>query len=241
MQFKASIKYICKSELFPEKLTHWGWVMHICISKITIISSDNGLSPGSAPSHYLNQCWNIVNWTPKNKPQWNFNRNWYIFIQKNSFKNVVWKMAAILSWPQCVKQWAFSSPTSEGFHSNLTTWKRKSIWQITHEKESIQWPLSTHCGLVMPYGDIELGKYWLQAITWTNANVLPIGYWGAIFIDILIKILKFSFKKMYSRILTAQWRTQCVLILQRTAPYLYCIFFHLIMAVDRRGQYKDKS
>ena len=26
-------------------LTHWGRVMHICISKITIIGSDNGLSP----------------------------------------------------------------------------------------------------------------------------------------------------------------------------------------------------
>ena len=27
-------------------ITHWGWVTHICISKITIIGSDNGLSPG---------------------------------------------------------------------------------------------------------------------------------------------------------------------------------------------------
>ena len=26
--------------------THWGRVMHICISKLTIIGSDNGLSPG---------------------------------------------------------------------------------------------------------------------------------------------------------------------------------------------------
>ena len=26
-------------------LTHWGWVTHICISKSTIIGSDNGLSP----------------------------------------------------------------------------------------------------------------------------------------------------------------------------------------------------
>ena len=26
-------------------LTHWGWVTHICISKLTIISSDNGLWP----------------------------------------------------------------------------------------------------------------------------------------------------------------------------------------------------
>ena len=27
-------------------LTHWGGVTHICISKLTIIGSDNGLSPG---------------------------------------------------------------------------------------------------------------------------------------------------------------------------------------------------
>ena len=27
-------------------LTHWGRVMHICFSKLTIIGSDNGLSPG---------------------------------------------------------------------------------------------------------------------------------------------------------------------------------------------------
>ena len=28
-------------------LTHWGRVMHICIGNLTIIGSDNGLSPGS--------------------------------------------------------------------------------------------------------------------------------------------------------------------------------------------------
>ena len=28
------------------ELTHWGWATHICVSKLTIISSDNGLSPG---------------------------------------------------------------------------------------------------------------------------------------------------------------------------------------------------
>ena len=27
-------------------LTHWGQVTHICLSKLTIIGSDNGLSPG---------------------------------------------------------------------------------------------------------------------------------------------------------------------------------------------------
>ena len=35
-------------------LTHWGWVMHKCISKVTIIGSDNGLSPGRRQA---------INWT----------------------------------------------------------------------------------------------------------------------------------------------------------------------------------
>ena len=30
----------------PKRLTHWGWVTLICIGRLTIIGSDNGLSPG---------------------------------------------------------------------------------------------------------------------------------------------------------------------------------------------------
>ena len=44
--------------------------------------------------HYLNQCGNIVNWSPRNKLQWIYNR-WYIFIQSNAFENVS-KMVALL-------------------------------------------------------------------------------------------------------------------------------------------------
>ena len=33
------------SQHFNYDLTHWGWVTHICVSKLTIIGSDNGLSP----------------------------------------------------------------------------------------------------------------------------------------------------------------------------------------------------
>ena len=54
-----------------------------------------------APSHYLNQCWNIVNWAIGNKPQWNLKRNSYIFTEENAFENVVLKMASILSRLQC--------------------------------------------------------------------------------------------------------------------------------------------
>ena len=59
------------------------------------------------PSHYLNQSWYIVNWTLRNKLQWNLNRNSYIFIQENAFENIVWKMASILPRPQCVKTCSF--------------------------------------------------------------------------------------------------------------------------------------
>ena len=36
---------IFNDEGSPNELTHWGRVMHICVSKLTIIGSDNGLSP----------------------------------------------------------------------------------------------------------------------------------------------------------------------------------------------------
>ena len=55
-------------------------------------------------TYYPNQCWIIVNWTPGNKLQWNFNRNSYIFIEETTFENVVWQMAAFLSRPHCVNE-----------------------------------------------------------------------------------------------------------------------------------------
>ena len=52
------------------------------------------------PSHYLNQCRIIVNWTIRNS----LNRNSNIFIQENVFESIVCETATILSWPQCVKR-----------------------------------------------------------------------------------------------------------------------------------------
>ena len=45
----------------------------------------------TAPSHYLNQCWNIVNWALANKFQRNFHRNFIIFNLKNASEIVVWQ------------------------------------------------------------------------------------------------------------------------------------------------------
>ena len=65
------------------------------------------------PSHYPNQCWNIVNWTYRNKPQWNFNRNSNIFIEENTFGNVVWEMSAIFLGLNVLR---------DGSHLLLVTW-----------------------------------------------------------------------------------------------------------------------
>ena len=40
----------------------------------------------------------------ENKLQWNFSLNLIIFIQENAFENVIRKLAAILSQPQCVNK-----------------------------------------------------------------------------------------------------------------------------------------
>ena len=82
--------------------THRGRVTHICVSTQTIIGSDNGLSPGRRQAIIWTSA-AILSIGPLGA---NFNEIvieiGYIFIQENAFKNVVRKMAAILSRPPWV-------------------------------------------------------------------------------------------------------------------------------------------
>ena len=64
-------------------LTHWGRVTHICVGKLTIIGSDNGLSPGRRQAIIRTSAGILL---IRNKHQWNFNRNSNIFIQENAFE-----------------------------------------------------------------------------------------------------------------------------------------------------------
>ena len=66
----------------------------------------------------------------------------------------------------------------------------------------------THCGLVMPYGDINLGQHWLRkwlvvwqhrAITWTNVGLSSVGPYDMHLI-ISQEILKNSFKNMNKKV-----------------------------------------
>ena len=45
------------------QLTQWGRVTHICVSKLTIIGSDNGLSPGRRQAIIWTNAWILSIWT----------------------------------------------------------------------------------------------------------------------------------------------------------------------------------
>ena len=84
-------------------LTHWGRVTHICVVKLTIIGSDNGLSPGRRQAIIWTNA-GILLMGPLGT---NFSENLIAILTfsftKNAIESVICEMAAILSWPQCVK------------------------------------------------------------------------------------------------------------------------------------------
>ena len=84
-------------------LTHRPLMPHICISESVQHWFRKWLVAYSVPSHYLNQYWFIVNWTPRNKHQWSFNQNTKLFIHQNASENLACEMAAILSRGRWVK------------------------------------------------------------------------------------------------------------------------------------------
>ena len=88
--------------------TLWGRVTLICVRKLTIIGSDNGLSPGRRQTIiWTNAGMLLVKCTLRNKLKWNLYRNSYIYIQENALENVVCKMVTVLPRPQCVKMYSF--------------------------------------------------------------------------------------------------------------------------------------
>ena len=79
-------------------LTHWGRVMHICISKLTISGSDNGLLHGQHQAIIQTNS-GILLIRPLGP---NFNKisiSIHTFTLKKSIENVIWEMASILTQP----------------------------------------------------------------------------------------------------------------------------------------------
>ena len=69
-----------------ENASIW-WRQHVCVSESGRHWFRKWLVAYSVPSHYPNQCWDIVNWTPRNILQWNFNLNSNMSIHKCIWKD----------------------------------------------------------------------------------------------------------------------------------------------------------
>ena len=74
-----------------KSLIHWGRPTHICVDKLTIIGSDNGLSPGRRQAII----WTIVGLLSIALLGTNFSEYSDIFFQENALESVVCEMAAI--------------------------------------------------------------------------------------------------------------------------------------------------
>ena len=83
-------------------LTHWGRVTHICVSNLTIIGSDNGLSPDRRQAIIWTNSGILLTGPLGTNFSEILIQNSKSFIQENAFESVVCEMAAILSRPQCV-------------------------------------------------------------------------------------------------------------------------------------------
>ena len=167
---------------------------HICVSKTYHHCFRYLLLTWSAPSHYLNQCCHIVNYTIRNMFQWNFHQNSKVFIHENALENVVCEMAAILSLFQCV-------------NAAVIAWSNVIGYCLTH------WGRVTHIcvsKLNIIGSDNGLSPGRRQAIIWTNAGILLIGPLGTNFSQILTEIYTFSFKKMHLKMSSAKWRPFCL-------------------------------
>ena len=81
----------------PSLLTHWGWVTHICISNLTIIGSDNGLSPDWCQAII----WNNAGILSIGLLGTNFSEIW-IKILTFSFKKMCWKVSSAKWRPFCL-------------------------------------------------------------------------------------------------------------------------------------------
>ena len=83
--------------LFAYPLTHWGRVTHICVSKLTFIGSDNGLSPGRRQAII----WTNAEILSIGPLRTNFSEN-LIGIQTFSFKKMRLKVWSAKRRPFCL-------------------------------------------------------------------------------------------------------------------------------------------
>ena len=95
-RFKITTTLQVNHRIIYGVLTHWGRVTHICVSKLTIIGSDNGLSPGRRQAIILTNA-GIFSIGPLGT---NFSEI-LIEIYTVLFTKMYFKMSSEKWWPSC--------------------------------------------------------------------------------------------------------------------------------------------
>ena len=110
---------------FRDYLTHWGRVTHICVSKLTIIGSDNGLSP--------RRCQAII-WT--NVGIWLIRPLGITFseiligIQTFSFKKMHLQMSSAKCRPSCLGLNVLIEFTKDAFFVTRVHTNGDNVWSV---------------------------------------------------------------------------------------------------------------
>ena len=184
-------------------LTHWGRETHIYVSILTIIGSDNGLSPGRRQAII----WTSAGILVIGPLGFNFSE---ILIEINTFSfnkmhlkmsSAKWRLfrlglnelsgkrhdSSVWNGPWELNKWVvilvsiFSKKNKDIFAFSITAWHWDGAHNLTH------WRRVTH---------ICIGKRSIngrrRAIIWTNAGMLLIWPLGTNFSEILIEIQTFE-------------------------------------------------
>ena len=146
-------------------LTHWGWVMHICVSDPTIIGSDNGLSPGRRQTTI---------WT-----------NAGILLIRTLRINFSEIVSEIYTFPFTKMHLKMSSGKWRPFCLSLNVlWKwlilliHQYLWSF-RGSEKYKLMISTHSGLVTLYGFTDLDQHWFskKLAAWQHKAITSNQYW----------------------------------------------------------------
>ena len=160
-------------------LNHCGWVTHFCISKLTIIGSDNGLSPGRHQAIIWTNAGISLLWTFGTNIIHFYSRKciWKCRLRNGRMDELVSeRKQAWYSWSNTV---IFVCDQATGIP--WTVWKHYAEkYFMTSEWYSFKFTdpfiltilvyythdILTHCGLVMPYlhGDKDLHQHWFRLL-----------------------------------------------------------------------------
>ena len=115
-------------------LTHWGWVMHIFVNKLTIIGSDNGLSPG----RHQAIIWTNAGILLTGPLEINFSE---ILTDIHTFLKMHLKKWSVKCPPFClglnvlreITFWLISCTDTYGASLSLLSWSHTGYWEIYKE------------------------------------------------------------------------------------------------------------